>query len=93
MDSDDRYNWKDFQPRRRDLAAALAVMIGAALLLGLAGNWDPVAPTGHLPVPYHYHLQRAALPDVGDADAAPDDSGQDDSGQDDSPGVYNSPGD
>jgi hypothetical protein len=88
MDSEDRYNWKDFQPRRRDVAAAFAVMLGAALLLGLAGNWGSVERTGHSPVPYRYHLQRAALPDAGAADVGPDDSEQDDL-----PGVYKSPED
>jgi hypothetical protein len=87
MDSDDRYNWKDFQPRRRDLAAALAVMIGAALLFGLAGHWGPVAGKGTVPVAYRY-LQRAARPDAGDVDAGPDDGEQDDS-----LGVYKSPPD
>jgi hypothetical protein len=89
MEIDDRYNWKDFQPRRRDIAAALAVMLGAALLVGVAGNWWPAGRPGHVVASYGY-LQRTALPHAVDSDSAPD-AGRDDGGLGNSPGVYKSP--
>jgi hypothetical protein len=65
-----RYNWQDFQPRRRDIAAALAVMIGAALLLGLDGMGGKVVGNTPFPAADRY-IQRAALPEPEDADAGP----------------------
>jgi hypothetical protein len=87
MASDDRYNWKDFQPGRRDVAAALVVMFGAALLLGVAGNWLPAGGNGHAGLEYRY-LPRAALPHEADVD---EETGN--SGPEDSPGVYKAPQD
>jgi hypothetical protein len=87
MASDDRYNWKDFQPGRRDVAAALVVMLGAALLFGLVGNWWPAAGDGHAGRDYRY-LQRATLPHNADAD---EETGN--GGPEDSPGVYKAPQD
>jgi hypothetical protein len=81
MEPTNFYNWRDFQARRKDLSAALALMLALAAILTLAGEWWHSNNGGPTPA---YQFRTGAIPipnGVGmpNRNAGPEDEDEDES--------------
>jgi hypothetical protein len=61
MEPTNFYNWRDFQARRKDLSAALALMLASAAILTLAGEWWHSNSGGTIPA---HQFRTGAIPNL-----------------------------